>query len=297
MNVIILAAIVWLVLGWIGLVLLVARAGRNRRAAPEWPSRRVLPGRPSRLSRRIGWSGGATGWDVGHDQSTDDGGGGDRPRPADDDAGQPGPGDRRPTTDSTGRGRMPPRQAGASTGAPRSGGSVDSMSKLRRPPSNRTLLIGALILLNVMLLGGAVKVLLDGRRFLATAADARGVVVDVAKVREYDSDAGAGGYVTRLYPVVEFVTAREQVVRYQPPMGSNPPDYRVGGPLRVLYDPANPQHVVLDTWDELWKESVILLAVGLVLTVITVVVYLVLRSDRAARWLDRGSPGGPHAPT
>jgi hypothetical protein len=171
------------------------------------------------------------------------------------------------------------------------------MSKLRRPPGSRTLLIGALILLNVMMLGGGLKVLLDGRRFLATAAQAHGVVVDLAEVREYDSDAGAGGQVTRLYPVVEFVTAREQVVRYQPPMGSNPPDYRVGGPLRVLYDPANPQHVVLDTWDELWKEGVVILAVGLVLTVITMVMYLVLRSDRAARWLDRGSPGGHDAPT
>ena len=91
------------------------------------------------------------------------------------------------------------------------------MSKLRRPPGNRTILIGALILLNVMMLGGGVKTLLDGRRFLSTAVEARGVVVDVAKVREYDSDAGAGRQVTRLYPVVEFVTAREQVVRYQPP--------------------------------------------------------------------------------
>jgi hypothetical protein len=175
------------------------------------------------------------------------------------------------------------------------------MSKLRRPPGNRTILIGALILLNVMMLGGGLKVLLDGRRFLATAAEARGLVVDVAKVREYDSDAGAGRYVTRLYPVVEFVTAREQVVRYQPPMGSNPPDYRVGGPLRVLYDPANPQHVVLDTWDELWKEGVVLVAVGLVLTVISLALYLLLRSDRAARWvagrLDRGSPDGRDAPT
>jgi len=174
------------------------------------------------------------------------------------------------------------------------------MSNLRRPPGNRTILIGALILLNVMGWGGAVKALLDGRRFLATAAEARGVVVDVAKVREYDSDAGAGGSVTRLYPVVEFVTAREQVVRYQAPMGSNPPDYRVGGSLRVLYDPVNPQHVVLDTWDELWKEGVVLIAVGLVLTVISVALYLLLRSDRAAHRvagrLDRGSPGGRQPP-
>jgi hypothetical protein len=171
------------------------------------------------------------------------------------------------------------------------------MSKLLPPDiRTRTLLI-ALILFNALMLGGAVKVLLDGRRFLATAAEARGVVVDVAKVREYDSDLGRE--VTRSYPVVEFVTAREQVVRYQPPMGSNPPDYRIGGPLKVLYDPANPQHVVLDTWDELWKEGVIFAAMGLVLTVFTVVVYLLLRLGPVAQWvagwLNRGSPGGRHA--
>jgi Protein of unknown function (DUF3592) len=140
-----------------------------------------------------------------------------------------------------------------------------------------------------------VKVLLDGRRFLATAAEARGVVVDVAKVREYDSDKG---YVTRSYPVVEFVTAREQVVRYQPPTGSHPPDYRLGGPLKVLYDPANPRDVVLNTWQDLWIEGVVLIAVGLVATVIIVAAYLLLHSDRAAkwvvRWLDRLSPDGRH---
>jgi Protein of unknown function (DUF3592) len=169
--------------------------------------------------------------------------------------------------------------------------------KLRRPPVIRTVLIG-IILLGAVMVGFGVKSLVDGQRFLATAAEARGVVVDVAKVREYDSDAGAGRYVTRLYPVVEFVTAREQVVRYQPPMGSNPPDYRVGGPLRVLYDPANPQHVVLDTWDEVWSTGVVLVPVGLVFMVFCAAVYLLLRSGRAAQWaagwLDRGAAGGRH---
>jgi Protein of unknown function (DUF3592) len=169
--------------------------------------------------------------------------------------------------------------------------------KLRRPPVIRTVLIG-IILLGAAMVGFGVKSLVDGQRFLATAAEARGVVVDVAKVREYDSDAER--YVTRSYPVVEFVTAREQVVRYQPPMGSNPPDYRIGGPLKVLYDPANPQHVVLDTWDDVWKTGVVLVPVGLVLMVFCTAVYLLLRSGRAAQrvagWLDRGgSPSGRHA--
>jgi Protein of unknown function (DUF3592) len=85
--------------------------------------------------------------------------------------------------------------------------------------------------------------------------EARGIVVDIANVREYDSDLERD--VTRPYPVVEFVTAREQVVRYQPPRGQQPTDYRPGGPLKVLYDPADPQHAVLDTWDDVWKMGVV----------------------------------------
>lgn len=66
-----------------------------------------------------------------------------------------------------------------------------------------------------MTVGIGVKALGDGRRFIAAAVEARGIVVDIALVREYDADLERE--MTRPYPVVEFVTAREQVVRYQPP--------------------------------------------------------------------------------
>jgi hypothetical protein len=85
--------------------------------------------------------------------------------------------------------------------------------KLRWPVA-RVVLI-RLILVGAVMVGIGVKALLDGRRFTATAVEARGIVVEVANVGEYDSDLERE--VTRPYPVVEFVTAREQVVRYQPP--------------------------------------------------------------------------------
>jgi hypothetical protein len=79
--------------------------------------------------------------------------------------------------------------------------------KLRWPVARVVLIL--LILFGSVMVGIGVKALLDGRRFIATAVEARGVVVDVANVREYDSDLERD--VTRSYPVVEFVTAREQV--------------------------------------------------------------------------------------
>lgn len=153
--------------------------------------------------------------------------------------------------------------------------------KLRWPVARVVLIV--LILVGAVMVGIGVKALLDGRRFIAAAVEASGVVVEIANVREYDSDLERD--VTRPYPVVEFVTAREQVVRYQPPVGSNPPDYRLGGPLKVLYDPADPQHAVLDTWDDVWKMGVVFVSVGLLLMVFNGVMYLVVRSGRVTLWL------------
>jgi Protein of unknown function (DUF3592) len=158
------------------------------------------------------------------------------------------------------------------------GSSGEVMSKLRWP-DRRTRVVIVLLLLGAVLVGGGLKVLLDGRRFLATAAEARRVVVAVAQVRDEDDE---GLEVIRSVPVVEFVTAGERVVRYQPPVGSHPPDFQLGVPLRVLYDPANPQHVVVNPWDELWKLGVVLIGMGLALAVSGVAVQLLERSGRPA---------------
>ena len=153
--------------------------------------------------------------------------------------------------------------------------------KLRWPVARVVLIV--LMLVGAVMVGIGVKALLDGRRFIATAVEARGVVVDIANVLESDSDHE--GEVIRSYPVVEFVTAREQVVRYQPPAGSHPPDYRLGGSLKVLYDPADPQHAVLDIWDDVWKMGVVFVSTGLLLMVFNAVMYLLVRSGRVTLWL------------
>jgi hypothetical protein len=51
MNLTIITATVWMVLGWIGLVLLVVYTRRSRRPIPGRPSHRVIPKRPFRQHR------------------------------------------------------------------------------------------------------------------------------------------------------------------------------------------------------------------------------------------------------
>jgi hypothetical protein len=52
MNVVVIAVTVWLVLAWIGLVFLIAKTGRNRRAHPPRPSPIDKTRRNRRPSRR-----------------------------------------------------------------------------------------------------------------------------------------------------------------------------------------------------------------------------------------------------
>jgi hypothetical protein len=171
-------------------------------------------------------------------------------------------------------------------------------------PSLRGVLIAVQIALIVLMLGGAisliagVKALVDSQRFVAKATAANGVVVDVREVVQQVQKRGPDGDwyyqdVTVFHPVLRFVTAGEQDVRFQASEGSNDPfAYGVGDSIRVLYDPANPQDARLDTWGSRWGDSITLVAIGLGLLVIGGVISWLLRSrtTRAARRTAQQNP-------
>jgi len=141
-----------------------------------------------------------------------------------------------------------------------------------------------LMLVGGGLVGLGVKVLVDTQRFVAKAAGAKGVVVDVREeVRSERRGSGDNEHyvdVTYYYPVVRFLTAREQVVQFQGDDGS----LRVGDSVRVLYDPANPRDVRLDSWPSRWGAGTVPIAIGLVLIVVTAALYRRARSrGRAAQ--------------
>jgi hypothetical protein len=162
-------------------------------------------------------------------------------------------------------------------------------------PSLRGVLIGAQVVLIVLMLGGVislvvgVKTLVDSQRFEARAVATNGVVVDVTEgVESVRRGSGDNSYyedVTIFHPVVRFVTAREQEVRFQASEGSDDPRaYGVGDSIGVLYDPTNPRDARLDTWVSRRGDSITLITIGLALLIIGAVVYWLLRSPgRAAR--------------
>ena len=135
-----------------------------------------------------------------------------------------------------------------------------------------------LMLAGIFFVGVGVKGLVDSWRFMANASGANGVVVDVVGVVErVQRGSGDRTYyenVTFFHPVVQFVTAREQAVRFQASEGHEKRStYQVGDSVRVLYDPANPRDARLDTWFSRWGDPLIPIAVGFFMIVLVAVIY------------------------
>jgi hypothetical protein len=171
------------------------------------------------------------------------------------------------------------RGSAATTTKPRSrrgGLSVTTSLTVRTVPGMRVVLIG-LMLLGVVLVGFGVKMLVDTRRFLATAEPAEGVVVRVDKRVERErvgsGDNAHWANVTRYYPFVEFRTAREQVAQFQADDGS----LQVGDSVNLVYDPANPRHARLDKWGNRWAGPLAFWGAGIAILVISGAIYLLLR--------------------
>ncbi|MCS7350851.1 MAG: DUF3592 domain-containing protein [Anaerolineae bacterium] len=89
---------------------------------------------------------------------------------------------------------------------------------------------------------------------VGSAVEARGTVVRLVPQQTSEGN-------TLFYAEVEFTTGEGEVVRFRDSTGANPPAYRVGDTVRVLYDPRAPQAAVIDSW-MLWLPSTALIALG-----------------------------------
>jgi hypothetical protein len=84
------------------------------------------------------------------------------------------------------------------------------------------------------------------RRFLLTAVDATGTVVDLAE----SSRPEGGG--SRFSVIVEFRTAGGATVRWTERTASDPPVGQPGEAVPIKYDPTDPQRARLGTPARLW---------------------------------------------
>jgi hypothetical protein len=114
------------------------------------------------------------------------------------------------------------------------------------------------LVIGLGLIGGGIYSFLSTRAFLRQAVPAEGAVIDLTAA--WDSEDGSYTY----YPRVRFRTPDGRAVEFTSDVGSSPPAFEVGEPVRVLFDPANPARARIDSFVQLWLLPLILGGIGLV---------------------------------
>ena len=120
-----------------------------------------------------------------------------------------------------------------------------------------TLIIGIVFpLVGGLLLAIGVFLLIRTRMFISKAQEVKGTVIRMV----YTRSSEGGGY----SPVYQFRTIEGQVVEVQDGLSSNPPMFKEGQVIDVLYDPANPQSARIKKFMSLYFVSILLSGLGLI---------------------------------
>jgi len=106
------------------------------------------------------------------------------------------------------------------------------------------------MLIGLATLPGAVYFYVKEKQFEKIAVSAPGTVIDlVQKERRGNNNRRSITYA----PLVEFIDQQGNTQQYLSPDGSNPPDYRRGDKVIILYEPDNIEFAKMDNWKRyLW---------------------------------------------
>lgn len=99
------------------------------------------------------------------------------------------------------------------------------------------------------------------RQFLQTAVEVPGMVTENVW-REHLANK-RGGYVSYAYPRIIFRTEDGREISILPlSLGANPPKYRVNEPVTILYDPREPHHAIIQSFEAAWLLPMLLCGIG-----------------------------------
>jgi hypothetical protein len=127
------------------------------------------------------------------------------------------------------------------------------------------------VLAGLGLLAGCFFAVTRTRRFLATAREARAEVISLQQRH--------GKNHSRSYhPVLRYRTHAGATKEVVSSVGSNPPRYKEGDSVVVLYDPAKPEDMRIHSFANVWIMPLILGGVGGIFVVVGAVLSVVMRS-------------------
>jgi uncharacterized Tic20 family protein len=118
-------------------------------------------------------------------------------------------------------------------------------------------IIGALfIFFSVFPLGICTYCYMSTTSFLNKAEKTEGKVLEVVERKTSDG--------TTYYPVYSFVDVYGTEHKIYSKSGSYPPQYNVGDPISILYDPDNPKEIKMDSFGSIWIGTIIAGVLGVI---------------------------------
>lgn len=108
------------------------------------------------------------------------------------------------------------------------------------------------------------------KRFLSAAREARAEVVGM------DERHGGSSQSRAYHPILRYRTQEGVTKEIVSSVGSNPPRYKKGDTVAVLYDPANPDDMRIHSFGSVWIVPMILAFVGVIFIVVGTVLTFVI---------------------
>jgi hypothetical protein len=137
----------------------------------------------------------------------------------------------------------------------------------------------ALIPIGLLLVLGAAWTVWSTKTWVAHAIEVPGSVIEMVRMRNSDNT----GYM--FAPVVRFQTREGRTIEFQSSLSSNPPGYRTGQTVSVLYDPDEPRSAAIRGVFSLWFMSIILGFIGSIFLIVGTA--MVMMSSRAAKFFEQ----------
>lgn len=152
-------------------------------------------------------------------------------------------------------------------------------------PSRTVSIIQAVFLaIGAAMLAGCAFWFVHEQRFLASAQRVEGTVTDLERHRSSSDHSSTWA------PVVSYVTPDGRTREFVSSSSSNPPSYRRGERVQVLFDPNDPDHAAIEGFFSQWGGIVIVGGLGAVFFLIGGGMWLA-RRRRTARQAELRSRG------
>lgn len=131
---------------------------------------------------------------------------------------------------------------------------------LMQDPASFTRRLGlfAFLPIGLLMLAGAAAIVWTTTAWLKRTVEVQGTVVEMRRTADKDM----------FQPVVRFLTANGKTIQFDTSFRSNPPAYRVGETVRVVYLPEEPERPAVRGFLSLWMGPMILGFIGAIFTAV-----------------------------